>query len=128
MVKDPVKELLRKIPYGIYGLTSRSENEINAMVLTWLTQISFDPRLIAVGLQKTAFTSRVIDKGRVFVVNIFNRNDIDGVKAFTKSRAKNPDKMQDVNYSDAPLTGCPVIEGAAAYIECKVSGLYRGRR
>jgi flavin reductase (DIM6/NTAB) family NADH-FMN oxidoreductase RutF len=39
---------------------------------------------------------------------------------FTKSRAKKPDKMKDATYTTAPETGCPILEGAAAYVECRV--------
>jgi flavin reductase (DIM6/NTAB) family NADH-FMN oxidoreductase RutF len=28
--------------------------------------------------------------------------------------------MEDARFSKAPITGCPVLEGAAAYVECEV--------
>lgn len=43
---------------------------------------------------------------------------------FTKGRSKNPDKMNDATYSPAPKTGCPILEGAAAYIECNVVDIH----
>lgn len=39
---------------------------------------------------------------------------------FTKGRSKRPDKMNEARYSEAPETGCPILEGASAYIECKL--------
>lgn len=120
MSDDPIKDVLNMIPYGFYGITSRNGDEVNAMVANWLTQASFEPRLIALALQKTSHSYGVIEAGRVFAVNIFNKADEEAIKPFTKSRKKNPDKMKDAKYSEAPETGCPVIEGAAAYLECKV--------
>ncbi len=29
--------------------------------------------------------------------------------------------MASAKYSEAPETGCPILDGAAAYLECKVS-------
>ena len=39
----------------------------------------------------------------------------------TSGRAKKPEKMAEANYSAAPETGVPVLAGAAAFIECKVT-------
>jgi flavin reductase (DIM6/NTAB) family NADH-FMN oxidoreductase RutF len=120
MSDDPIKDALNMIPYGFYSITSRNGDEVNAMVANWLTQASFEPRLIALGLQKTSYSYGVIEEGGVFAVNIFNKADQEAIKPFTKSRKKNPDKMKDARYTEAPETGCPIIEGAAAYLECKV--------
>lgn len=123
MEKDPIKEALRMMPYGFYSITSRADGEVNAMVANWVTQASFEPRLIAIGLQKTAYSHDLIEQGGVFAVNMFKQSNADAIKPFTKGRAKNPDKMKEAEYTPAPETGCPVLAGAAAYVECKVVNL-----
>jgi flavin reductase (DIM6/NTAB) family NADH-FMN oxidoreductase RutF len=120
MTEDLIKDGLRMMPYGFYAITSRTEDDMNAMVANWLTQVSFEPRQLALGLQKTCYTHELIEKGGVFAVNIFRKEDEDSIKPFTKGRAKNPDKMKDASFTPAPETGCPVLEGAAAYLECRV--------
>ena len=124
MSDDPIKDVLRRLRYGLYVLTSRNGEEVNAMTCNWLTQVSFTPRLLAVGLQKTSFTHGLVEQGQVFAVNVFLSSDAESVKRFTKGRAKNPDKMKDAAYHPAPLTGCPILDGAAAYLECKVVAVY----
>lgn len=120
MSEDLVKDALRMIPYGFYAIASRKDDDANVMVANWLTQVSFSPRQIALGLQKTSYSHGLIDASGVFVVNLFNKADADAIKPFTKGRAKNPEKMTGAQYTPAPLTGCPVVQGAAAYLECKV--------
>ena len=39
----------------------------------------------------------------------------------TSGRSRKPEKMDEADYSAAPETGVPVLAGAAAYIECKVT-------
>jgi flavin reductase (DIM6/NTAB) family NADH-FMN oxidoreductase RutF len=90
------------------------------MVLNWFTQVAFSPRLVAIGLQNTAYSHRLVKESGVFAVNIFRKEDAEIVKSFSKSRAKNPDKMKDAKYTDGPETGVPIIDGAAAHIECNV--------
>lgn len=120
MSNDPIKTALNRIPYGFYSITSRQGDDVNAMVANWVTQASFSPRLIAIGLQKKSYTHGVITAGGVFAVNIFNKEDQDAIMPFTKGRAKKADKMEGVAYTAAPETGCPVLADATAYLECKV--------
>ena len=82
--------------------------------------VSFEPRLVAVGLQKTSHSYGLVAESKVFAVNLLRTEDQGVVKAFTKGRAKNPDKMKDVEFSRGPATGCPVLPEAAAYLECRV--------
>ena len=123
MADDPIKQALRMMPYGFYSLTSCTEDDVNAMVANWIMQTSFEPRLVAVGLQKTSYTHGLIENGGSFAINIVREEDSDLITPLTKGREKNPDKMEEVAYSPAPNTGCPILEGAAAYLECKVVDL-----
>lgn len=123
MSDDPIKDALRMIPYGFYSVTSHYEDEVNIMVATWVFQASFEPRLVAMGLAKNAYSYDLIEKGGVFTVNIFRSDDEEAIKPFTKSRAKAPDKVEQAEFSPAPETGCPVLDAAAAYIECRVKAI-----
>jgi flavin reductase (DIM6/NTAB) family NADH-FMN oxidoreductase RutF len=120
MSNDPIKEALGRLPYGFYAITSRNGEDVNVMVANWVTQASFTPRLMVLGLQKKSYTHGVISAGGVFAINIFNQEDQDAMTPFAKGRAKKPDKMAEAQYTAAPQTGCPVLAGAAAYVECKV--------
>jgi flavin reductase (DIM6/NTAB) family NADH-FMN oxidoreductase RutF len=94
------------------------------MVANWLTQVSYEPRQLAIGVQKNSYSHALIERGGVFVVNIFLQSDADAIKPFTKGRAKNPQKMEGATYTPALLTGCPVLAGAAAYLECRVVAIH----
>lgn len=120
MTADPIKEALKRMPYGFYSITTRNGDEVNAMVGNWLSQVSFEPRLVMFGLSKTAHTHEIVSAGEVFAINIFNKEDSDQIKHYTKSRAKKPDKMEAAPWMPGPHTGCPILEGAAAAIECRV--------
>ena len=72
MSVDHIKTVLRRMPYGFYAVTSKSDEDVNAMVANWISQVSFEPRMVALGLQKSSFTHGVIESGGVFAINIFN--------------------------------------------------------
>ncbi len=120
MSENLVSDALKMIPYGFYAVTSRDGDEMNVMVLNWFSQVSFEPQHVVIGLQNTSTTMGLVQKSRKFVVNIYNKEDAEAIKPFTKSRAKNPEKFQSANYTLAPVTGVPVLKEAAAFIECEV--------
>jgi len=120
MTEINVKKALQRLPYGLYGVTSRNGDEVNAMVITWITQVSFEPRMLAIAVQKTSYSYELIKEGQVFVLNIFNQEDFELIKPITKGRSKKPDKMEGIKYSMDSITGAPLLEEAAAYLECKV--------
>lgn len=120
MSEDPIKTALQRIPYGFYSLTSRNGDDVNGMVVNWLTQVSFSPRLVAIGLAKNSYSYGLVRAGDVFAINLFNKADQEALMPLTKSRARRPDKMDGVSYTEGPETGCPILSEAAAYIECNV--------
>ncbi|MEO8607468.1 MAG: flavin reductase family protein [Chloroflexota bacterium] len=122
MSDDSIKDTLRLMPYGFYSITSHHGDDLNAMVANWVIQSSFEPRQITLGLQKTSFSHSLIQASKVFAVNLFYKADVESMKPFTKSRAKNPDKMKDADYTLSAQIGCPILDGAAAYLECRVVG------
>lgn len=124
MTEQNISDPLNLVPYGFYAVTSRDGEDRNVMVLNWLTQVSFEPQHLVLGLQNTAYSMGLIQNSKVFGVNIFRQEDADVIKAFTKSRAKNPEKFQAANYSDGPVTGVPILDEAAAYLECEVVEIY----
>jgi flavin reductase (DIM6/NTAB) family NADH-FMN oxidoreductase RutF len=83
MSDDIIKDVLRRLPYGFYGVTSKYGKDENAMVLTWMTQVSFEPRLIAIAVQKTSYSYQLIEKGKVFALNIFNFEDAESIKVYS---------------------------------------------
>lgn len=119
-MSEEIKNALRMMPYGFYAVSTVAGDDANVMVLNWASQVSFEPRLVALGLAKNAYSHGLVQQGKVFAVNLLNKADADLIKPFTKGRAKNPDKMKNVPYTPGPETGCPILEGAAAYFECRV--------
>lgn len=120
MSEADIKKVLNQVPYGFYLLTSHHGNDANAMVFNWFSQVSFTPRQVAVGFKKINYSYDLVKESGVFAINLIHTEDQDVIKKFTKGRAVNPDKMVDAVYSAAPITGCPIIEGASAFLECNV--------
>ncbi|MGD2026351.1 MAG: flavin reductase family protein [Anaerolineales bacterium] len=124
MDKQAISDALNLIPYGFYAVTSREGDDRNVMVLNWFSQVSFEPQHVIIGLQNSSYSMGLIEKSKKFVFNIFRKEDANTLKQFTKSRKKEPEKFENANYSDGPVTGVPVLDEAAAYLECEVVEIF----
>ena len=68
------KSVLRMIPYGLYVLTSESKDgNIAAATINWVTQASFEPPLIAIGVKADSGAHEIIKESKVFALNYLKR-------------------------------------------------------
>ena len=115
------RRVLWTMPYGLYVVGSRAGERRNGMTLNWVTQLSFDPKLLGVAVESGALTARLIAEGGVFTLNIVDREDRAIVRKFTKPVELDEEAgtMNGFAFHDG-RTGAPVLDQAVAYAECEV--------
>ncbi len=116
------RRLLWKMPSGLYvvGSTDGAQRR-NGMTINWVTQISFDPKWIGIGVEQTALTHELIDVSGVFSLCLIDREDRAIVRKFTKPvdvdlEAKT---LNEFPYVEA-ITGAPILAQSVAYLDCEV--------
>ena len=114
-----VNKVTWKIPNALCLVGSRHGDEWNAMTLSWVSQVSMEPILIAISVDKKAITHRLIDESGVFTVNLWNAEDTRPFVKFSKPATK-----EGMTLNERPIregaTGAPVFDEAVAYFECEV--------
>ncbi|MBI4323103.1 MAG: flavin reductase [Candidatus Omnitrophica bacterium] len=113
------KIALRKIPHGVYVVGVKQDSQVNAFTATWLTQVSFTPPLVAVGMRKDTLSFKMVEADKVFSVNILGKEHKPLVEHFVKPATVAGEKLKDVPYR-LGKTGAPILEDAIAYVECEV--------
>ena len=109
------------MPSGLYVVGSRAGERRNGMTLNWTTQVSSDPKLLGISVEKEAFTHELITEGQVFTLNLISREDRAIVRKFTKP-VEVDEAAHTLNgfpFHDG-LTGAPVLDQAVAFLECRV--------
>ena len=119
-------DLLHKLTYGLYVLTSADGAERGGMLVTWVTQASFDPPLVAVAVQTNAHTTEVMKKSGTFALNFMADDQRKEAGAFGKKFAKVGDKFSDFPIHPGAATASPILEGALGYLECRITGWLTG--
>jgi len=118
---DPAlkKQVLRTFTYGLYAVSCADEGEVNIFTANWLTQVSFDPPLIAVSVENASKSLPMILRSRKFTVNVLRSGDRELAGKLGKSALRQPDKLAGVGY-DIGANGCPILHDALAWVACNV--------
>ena len=120
MDENAKKYALRMIPYGLYILTAESENDIVASTVNWVTQTSFQPPMIPVGVKVDSNSYKLIQEVRKFALNMLGKGQADLAYAFFKPAVKEDGKISEQSYISEE-TGSPIFDSTVAFVECTVS-------
>ena len=120
MDNDAKKTALRMIPYGLYVLTAESKDgKVAAATVNWVTQASFQPPLVAVGVKADSGAHAIIKSSGTFALNVLSKGQNALAFTFFKSLEREGNTIGGETFS-AGKTGAPLLAKAAAYVECKL--------
>ncbi len=118
---DPAvkKQVLRQFTYGLFAITCSEGEEVNAFTANWLTQVSFDPPLLAVSVENNSKSLPMIQRSRKFAVNILRTGQRELAGALGKSALKYPEKLASIAY-ETRGDGYIVLQDALSWVGCVV--------
>ena len=125
MADRPPDELLNrvtwKVPNALVLIGSRSGDEWNGMTASWVTQVSMEPVLMAVGVDNAAVTHRLIAASGAFSVNLWSAEETKVFVKFSKPAAFDPEALTlNGRIVRQGVSGAPVFAEAIAYLDCEV--------
>src|ERR1700730_637910 len=119
------RRVLWTMPSGLYVVGSRAvidgSVKRNFMTLNWATQLSFDPKLIGIGVEREAVTHELISGGQAFSLCIIDREDRAIVRKFVKpiDDDADPGTLNGFAVFEA-RTGTPILAQSVAWLDCEV--------
>ena len=127
MDADAKKTALRMIPYGIYVLTADDrKGAMGAATVNWVTQSSFNPPLVVVGVKADFGAYAVLKSAGKFTLNMLGKDHKGLAFAFFK-----PAKIEDGQLSGQGFmrggNGAPILDAAIGAVECRSPDRRAGR-
>lgn len=120
MDADAKKTALRAIPYGLYVLAAESaDGKVTAATVNWVTQASFEPPLVAVGVKKDASGHDIIKRAGAFSLSVLGKGQQNAAFAFFKPVEREGDKIGGEVFRKGS-TGAPILSSAIAAVECEL--------
>jgi len=124
------RRVLWSIPTGLFLIGSRAylggQWAFNLMTASLVVQVSVEPKLVGVSIDRTARTCRLVSESGTFSISLLDREDRAVVRRFVKPVA-------DVHHDGAgratalngepvidAVTGSPILARAPAWLDCAV--------
>jgi flavin reductase (DIM6/NTAB) family NADH-FMN oxidoreductase RutF len=120
------KTALRMIPYGLYVLTAQGKDgTVGAATVNWVTQASFAPPLVAVGVKADSQVHGLIKESRAFGLNVLGKGQQAMAFTFFKPAVREGQRISGEPFR-AGATGAPILESTPAWVECRVVEVVEG--
>lgn len=112
---------LHMISYGMYIISSRKGDRINGQTANTVIQVSSDPPVISVCINKGNLTHEYIEESEVFTVSVLSQDTpLKIIGGFGFKSGRDADKFEGVDYKLGE-TGAPVVlANTLAYLEARV--------
>lgn len=118
---DAKKSVLRQLTYGLYVVTVAWASEEHGFTANWLSQVSFEPPLIAVSVENDSHAIDLLRTSGLFGVNVLDSSSREIAGSMGRKWRNVGDKLGEVAHHPG-LYGCPVLEDALGMVECRVVG------
>jgi flavin reductase (DIM6/NTAB) family NADH-FMN oxidoreductase RutF len=118
--RDTTRDVLRRLTYGLYVAAAQSPEGPRAATVSWVTQASFEPRLVAVAMRKGTAICETTRASRRFSLQVVAADQADFAKAFFKVTQAGPDEIAGHRFTTT-ANGVPVFDVATAWLECEVA-------
>ena len=115
------KHTLRLLTYGLYVLTAANGNEVAAGTISWLSQASFKPPLVMVGVKVDSRVHTLIEQSGTFAVNILSADQREEAAAFFRPSHVEGNQINGLAFEPGPGTGAPLLIDLPAWFEARVT-------
>jgi len=126
MADSTISSTLKKLNYGIYivtslkdggELTTRNSDWVSASTISWATQLSLDPEILGVAIQKDSNLSETIQRSQNFALHILAEEDRHLIDDFVGPADFSDEQVNGHSYEKGQ-TGAPLLAEGLGYIEC----------
>lgn len=118
-MEPQLAEALAALTTGIYVLTARCGNRQHGMSSSWATQVSGNPILLMIAVDREHFTHQMILESGAFALNVVGVQDKRLEDYFYSSASRQPDNLEPFAL-ETGATGTPLLRDALASLDCRV--------
>lgn len=99
------KAVLRLCTYGLYVVTCAHRGQRNAFTANWLTQVSFEPSMLALSVERDAASLPLIRASGTFAVCVLDRGQRALAATLGRSLHRSPAKLEWLRWLDPEQPG-----------------------
>jgi len=112
-------ELFRCLTNGVYVVTAGHADTRDGFTAAWVTQVSFEPLLVALSVNPGNATWTLIDHSGRFAINVLASGQLEAARHFGLQSGRERDKLAGIS-TLAVAAGAVVLADAVAWLDCRV--------
>jgi flavin reductase (DIM6/NTAB) family NADH-FMN oxidoreductase RutF len=116
---DSPLSLLRRLTNGLYVVGVAHGIKRGGFTAAWITQVSFDPLLIALSVNPNHASFPLLTGAGAFAVNILGQSQLELARHFGTQSGRSIDKFATQRWQPAP-SGAPFLSDAIGYLDCRI--------
>jgi flavin reductase (DIM6/NTAB) family NADH-FMN oxidoreductase RutF len=111
---------------GVTIVTTRAGDELHGMTCNAFCSISIAPLTVMVCLAKNTRTERLLEKGRIFAVNVLSESQAELSDRFAGRHLDHEvNRFKGLKWTTS-VTGAPIFTENQAYLDCNVAKTFDG--
>jgi len=112
---------LRYCSYGLYVISSRKGDSLNAQIANTVVSVTSDPATIAVIISRQNLTHEFVSESRAFGASILSQDTpVSFIGHFGFQSGRDVDKLKDIKYKAGETKVPIVLDNTLSYLEARV--------
>jgi flavin reductase (DIM6/NTAB) family NADH-FMN oxidoreductase RutF len=120
-MSESIVALFQRLTLGVYVVGVAHGESRNAFTAAWIMQVSYEPLLLALSINRNHSSYLLLMEGRSFSVNVLKKGQLDLAEHY--GRSAQADKLALTDWTTDRL-GLPLLREALAWFECRVVSEY----
>lgn len=121
MDQESKKKSLRMITYGLYILTAKDDAELSAGTVNWVSQASFTPPLVMVGVKNDSHLHTLVEKTHRFALNVLAQSQKNIASDFFRPVQVDGNQLNGHAFELSPAYHYPLLTECPAWFEANVT-------
>src|SRR6266436_3625188 len=117
-IERQFRSVMRRLAGGVSIVTAGRDGDITGMTVTSLTSLSASPPRLLVSINRQASSFALIERHRLFGVNILGSDQHDIAGQFSNGRLKGSQRFEGLEWLPGS-SGLPLLSHSLATIECQ---------
>jgi len=117
-IEQQFRSVMRRLAGGVSVITAGQGNDITGMTVTSLTSLSATPPRLLVSINRTAASFALIERTRLFGVNILGAIQHGIAGRFSNGKLKGSQRFEGLGWRRGS-SGVPLLKNTSATVECE---------
>jgi flavin reductase len=124
---EDFRRAMGRFTTGVTVVTTVVDDRLHGMTANAFASVSLDPLLVLVCVDRESGLHDLLPRSKVFAVTVLGSQQEDlSVWFADRDRPSGTAQFEGVHWSPAPVSGCPVLRGGLAFLDCRVTEIHAG--